>query len=135
MPEPPAQRPRTVAIQVRVPHGAQPGMNLQLQAQFGVVNVNVPPGARAGQVIRLRVPLPAGHDTPIITPAAGMLRRGQVVVLSNLHCFANRDAWNGGHWMEEAGNRALFLDLASDAISWRQHLNEVRAEVEPESEA
>ncbi len=124
-------RPRTVALNVRIPDGVQPGMTLQTQAQFGVVNVVVPDGARAGQVLRVRVPLPPGHAATVVPPPAGTPRMGQVLVLSNLHCFANRNAWNGGHWSQEPGNRALLLDLVSDAIAWRQQDAKV---VEPEPE-
>jgi hypothetical protein len=128
------QRPRTVALNVRVPNGAQPGMTLQLQAQFGVVNVVVPDGATAGQVIRIRVPLPPGQSAPVVPPpSARTPRMGQVLVLSNLHCLANRDAWNGGHWMEEPGNRALLLDLVSDAIAWRRRDTSMKV-VQPEPE-
>jgi hypothetical protein len=51
-------------------------------------------------------------DRPPATPGgAGALsqpkqsfRKGQVLVLSNLHCFADSDAWLGGHWREEVSH-------------------------------
>lgn len=46
-------------------------------------------------------------------------RRGQVLMLSNLHCFASVESWNGGHWRSSQPNRALLLNLLSDAIAQR----------------
>ena len=92
----PQRGPRTIAVNLRLPAGAAPGMQMQVQAPFGVVAVTVPDGARGGQVIRLRVPVPEGQLPPVVAAAAPAgMRRGQVLVLSNLHCWADRGAWNG----------------------------------------
>ena len=53
------------------------------------------------------------------TATCPRLRRGQCLVLSNYHCFADIGAWSGGHWRQEPGNRALLLNLLSDAIAHR----------------
>ena len=45
---------------------------------------------------------------------------GQVLVVSNLHLWASERAWTGGHWSTEPTNRALLLNLISEAIAWRQ---------------
>jgi hypothetical protein len=44
---------------------------------------------------------------------------GQVLVVSNYHCFGNQEAWHGGHWYTEPHNRALFLNFAASAVAWR----------------
>ena len=44
---------------------------------------------------------------------------GQVLVVANYHCLGNSDAWQGGHWVSEPHNRALFLNMMASAVAWR----------------
>ena len=80
-----------MALNVRVPVGVQPGMQLQMRAPFGLVVVVVPPDARANQVIQVNIPLPAEMlRAPILaTSPAGLRRRGQVLVTSVIF-FSNQ---------------------------------------------
>ena len=66
---------------------------------------------------------PLGMTWARASPADGLEgagpRRGQVLMLSNLHCFASVESWTGGHWRSSQPNRALLLNLLSDAIAQR----------------
>ena len=52
-------------------------------------------------------------------PLAAPQKLGQVLVASNDHWLANRNARQGGHWVASPQNRALLLNLAANAVSIR----------------
>jgi hypothetical protein len=67
---------------------------------------------------RLLTPKSSHRTAEQDAPRAGARRQGQVLVLSNLHCFADANAWNGGLWRHDPNQRLLF-NLISSALAWR----------------